>query len=199
MAKLYKASERRAGGKSHPMLAGVLVGVLLGLCTALAVALYLARSPSPMRQQPAAEAPPKPAQRPGPLTGMPQKPPQLGGQQNPREERFQFYDILPGKEPKPGKPAGPDGQQATVLREVMYLQAAAYAKPADADNLKARLALAGLEAQIQTNTRPDNSVWYRVRLGPFTNMDELEKARAALRENKIEPNIIKEKEPLAKR
>jgi cell division protein FtsN len=42
-------------------------------------------------------------------------------------------------------------------------------------------------------------VWHRVRLGPFVNMDELEKVRATLRENKIEPNIIREKEPLAKR
>jgi cell division protein FtsN len=200
MAKPYKPSERRAGGKSHPMLAGVLVGVLLGLCAALAVALYLARSPSPVRPSPAGEAPPKPAQKPGPLAGMPQKPPQSAGQQKPGEERFQFYEILPGKqEPKARKETGADGQQATVLREVMYLQAAAYAKPADADNLKARLALAGLEAQIQTYTRPDHSVWHRVRLGPFASMDELEKVRAALRENKIEPNIIKEKEPLAKR
>jgi cell division protein FtsN len=181
------------------MLAGLLVGVLLGLCAALAVALYLARTPSPVRPQPAAEAP-KPAPKPGPLAGLPQKPASPAGQQKPGEERFQFYDILPGKqEPKTGKPAGSDGAQATVLREVMYLQAAAYAKPADADNLKARLALAGLEAQIQTYTRPDNSVWHRVRLGPFASMDELEKVRAALRENKIEPNIIREKEPLAKR
>jgi cell division protein FtsN len=81
----------------------------------------------------------------------------------------------------------------------MYLQAAAYAKPEDADNLKAQLALAGLEAQIQTYTRTDNSVWHRVRLGPFANMDELDKARSALREKKIEPHVIKEKEPLAKR
>jgi cell division protein FtsN len=197
---MAKPSERRAGGKSHPMLAGVLVGVLLGLCAALAVALYLARAPSPVRPPSAVEAPPKAAQKPGPLTGMPQKPAAPAGQQKAGEERFQFYEILPGKqEPKARKESGSDGQQATVLREVMYLQAAAYAKPADADNLKARLALAGLEAQIQTYTRPDNSVWHRVRLGPFASMDELEKVRAALRENKIEPNIIKEKEPLAKR
>jgi cell division protein FtsN len=201
MAKDYKSSDRRPGGKSgHPLMTGVFIGVLAGLCAALAVALYLAKAPTPVVRDKPAEAA-KPVEKPGPLTGLPQKPPQpTSGQQNEGKERFQFYEILPGKkEPAAEQGAKREGQQAGVLREVMYLQAGAFQKSSDADNLKARLALAGLEAQIQTATRPDHSVWHRVRLGPFSNMDELEKVRAALRENKIEPSIIKEKEPLAKR
>jgi cell division protein FtsN len=79
----------------------------------------------------------------------------------------------------------------------MYLQAGAFQKSSDADNLKARLALAGLEAQIQTATLSDNSVWHRVRLGPYSTSAELDRARAVLRENKIEPSVIKvtEREP----
>ena len=76
-------------------------------------------------------------------------------------------------------------------REVTYLQAGAFQKSSDADNLKARLALAGLEAQIQTATLSDNSVWHRVRLGPYATSAELDRARAVLRENKIEPSVIK--------
>ena len=82
---------------------------------------------------------------------------------------------------------------------VYYLQAGAFQNAADADNLKARLALAGLEAQIQTATVPDKGVWHRVRMGPYTNAQDLEKVRAALRENKIESAVIKVSEPLAKR
>jgi cell division protein FtsN len=198
MARDYKGSDKRPAAKrGHPMMTGILIGVLVGLVAALAVALYLAKTPNPVvaREKPPETA--KPAPKPGPLAGLPQP---SDGQQKPTDKRFEFYEILPGKkEPKAQPAAKPEGAQAGVMREVMYLQAAAFPKPADADNLKARLALAGLEAQIQTYTSPDNSVWHRVRLGPFTNAEDLEKVRATLRENKIEPKVIKEKEPLAKR
>jgi cell division protein FtsN len=181
-------------------MTGVFIGVLVGLCVALGVALYLARAPSPVVRETPPEPAAKPAEKPGPLTGLPRRPSLPAGQQNQGGERFQFYEILPGKkEPRAQQEPKPDGQQAGVMREVMYLQAAAFPKASEADNLKARLALAGLQAQIQTYTRADHSVWHRVRLGPFTNMDDLEKVRATLRENKIEPAIIKDKEPLAKR
>jgi cell division protein FtsN len=81
---------------------------------------------------------------------------------------------------------------------VYYLQAGAFQRSADADNLKARLALAGLEAQIQTATLPDNSIWHRVRLGPYSNGQDLDKAKVALKENKIDATVIKVNEPLAK-
>ena len=53
---------------------------------------------------------------------------------------------------------------------------------------------AGIEAQIQTATLPNGQVWHRVRVGPFSNQDELNKSRAALKENKLEANLIKVRE-----
>jgi cell division protein FtsN len=50
-------------------------------------------------------------------------------------------------------------------------------------------------AQIQTATLPDGSVWHRVRVGPFSNKDELGRSRAALKENNLEANLIKVREP----
>jgi cell division protein FtsN len=52
---------------------------------------------------------------------------------------------------------------------------AAFQNPADADNLKARLALAGIEARIQTATLPDGKVGTGPG-GPFSNQDELGKS-----------------------
>ena len=52
----------------------------------------------------------------------------------------------------------------------------------------------GIEAQIQTATLPDGHVWHRVRVGPFSNQDELSRSRAALKENKLEANLIKVRE-----
>ena len=61
-----------------------------------------------------------------------------------------------GCEPRPPARARPS-------RVVYYLQAGAFQSAVRCGQLKARLALAGLEAQIQTATLPDNSVWHRVR------------------------------------
>ena len=116
--------------------------------------------------------------------------PSTGTKQADAKQRFDFYTILPGKnEPKADQ--APNASEAGPQREVIYLQAGAFQKSSDADNLKARLALSGLEAQIQTATLSDSSVWHRVRLGPYSSPEELNQARAVLRQNKIEPSIIK--------
>jgi len=169
------------------------------------VALYLYKA-SPFVPRDKDSAASKPSARTetpkgGPPAGFPTQPPPV--QQAPSQstkpqeakqadtkQRFDFYTILPGKtEPKAEQ--SPKAGQSGPEHEVIYLQAGAFQKSSDADNLKARLALAGLEAQIQTATLSDNSVWHRVRLGPFANPEELNRARAVLRENKIEPSIIK--------
>lgn len=179
------------GAAAHPVLIGVLIGLLLGLCLALGVALYLnkvspfAAKESKQKETPVAKEPlaAGPA-RTGPPAGLPQttaRPAEPEG-----KPRFDFYEILPGKQ-EPAAHRDAKEQE----REMTYLQAGAFQKSSDADNLKARLALAGLEAQIQTATLSDNSVWHRVRLGPYATTAELDRARAVLRENKIEPSVIK--------
>jgi cell division protein FtsN len=188
------------------MMIGVFMGVLLGLCAALALALYLFKA-SPFVAKDKDSAAPKPLARAetpkGPPAGLPTQPPPVamapssagsaapaGTKQADAKQRFDFYTILPGKnEPKTDQ--APSVSDAGPQREVIYLQAGAFQKSSDADNLKARLALSGLEAQIQTATLSDNSVWHRVRLGPYATPEELNRARAVLRENKIEPSIIK--------
>jgi cell division protein FtsN len=181
------------------MLTGVFIGLLVGLCLALVVALYLNKSnpfvtreqaPAPEKRESRAE-PPKPgapASMPAPAQPQPGKPQEA---RQADAKRFDFYKILPGTEEavtdKDLQRSPPQG----AARDVYYLQAGAFQKASDADNLKARLALAGLEAQIQTGTLPDKSVWHRVRLGPFASAAAMAQARGVLRENKIEPSIIK--------
>jgi cell division protein FtsN len=179
------------------MFVGVSIGVLLGLCVALGVAIYLNRStPFVARQAEPAKLPaarseaskPPPAGLPTGQSAVPGKP--APPAQASDASRFEFYRILPGEEGQSLKRP----PVATATREVFYLQAGAFQKASDADNLKARLALAGLEAQIQTATMADKSVWHRVRLGPYSDQDALNQAKALLRENKIEPSVIKQSE-----
>ena len=194
MSRDYKNSGSAApNGRGNPMGLGILIGLLLGLCIALGVALYINKGANPFvqkakptetvgRDAPGAETSQTPSSADKPARTAEAKP------------RFDFYKILPGteeavtdKEFKRTPPAS--------SKEVYFLQVAAFQNPADADNLKARLALAGIEAQIQTATLPDGSVWHRVRVGPFSSKDELGKSRAALKENNLEANLIKVREP----
>ena len=198
MSKDFQFDRKR---KSHPLVTGVFIGLLVGLCLALAVALYLSKMPSPFvsRDKPA-EADKSAAAKTAPKFEpvKPEPAPQAGKSGEPKT-RLDFYTILPGKEEVVPDKDVSQGAPASGARVVYYLQAGAFQNAADADNLKARLALAGLEAQIQTATVPDKGVWHRVRMGPYTNAQDLEKVRAAMRENKIESAVIKVSEPLAKR
>ena len=57
--------------------------------------------------------------------------------------------------------------------------------------MKARLALLGVEAEVQTTPLPDKGLWYRVRAGPYTAIEELNRTRDILKQNGIETTLIK--------
>ena len=181
-------------GRGSPFWVGILIGLLSGLCIALGVALYINKGANPFFQkqrsaETAAAKPPEP-QKAADAKGSGNEGHAKSGEQ---KTRFDFYKILPGTEEavtdKEFKRSGP-----AAAKEVYFLQVAAFQRPADADNLKARLALSGIEAQIQTATLPDGQVWHRVRVGPFSNQDELSKSRSALKDNNLEANLIKVRE-----
>ncbi len=86
------------------------------------------------------------------------------------------------------KPA--EAKSENTLREPIYLQAGSFQSASDADNQKARLALMGAEAKIQQVMLQDK-VWYRVRLGPYHKMDDVNHMRADLAKQGIEANVVR--------
>lgn len=184
---------------------GIFVGLVLGLSIAAAVAFFLGRSglttpmpaPGATRDKEIARA-----GKDGNVAAPPDKP------------RFDFYKILPGAdEPKTGptrlpdklperplerapdgaKPAAPAAAPPTVTASAdrFWLQAGAFTSALDAENMKARLALSGWEAAIQTVSLPDKSQRYRVRLGPYDNADELNRVKAELGNRGFDVSVIK--------
>ena len=176
MSRDYK-NAGDAPTRGSPLGVGVLIGLLLGLCLALGVALVINKGPSPFVDKKAAAPDSK----------------QAASSPSEAKPKFDFYKILPGTEEavtdKEFKRAA-----APETKDVYFLQVAAFQNPADADNLKAQLALAGVESQIQTAQLPDGKIWHRVRVGPFTDMGQLNASRATLRQNKLEANLIKVRE-----
>ena len=101
--------------------------------------------------------------------------------------KYDFYIILQEGETlvserdlAKGKPAA---KTAKAEGGVSYfLQAGSFARFEDADQLKARLALTGLVAQIQKVTLEGRGTYHRVRLGPYATLQDMEQANRQLRE-----------------
>jgi cell division septation protein DedD len=171
-------------------LIGLFFGFLLGLGVAAGIAIYFFKTPIPFtdRARVPEKAPPA-----GPA--LPEPPKSAKAEDKPR---FDFYRILPGREEQvterqmreaakqAGKPGAP--------KDSYFLQAGSFQNPADADNLKARLALMGMEASVEPANLAEKGVWYRVRLGPFTRIDEINRLRQQLAQNGVEASLVRIKD-----
>lgn len=205
--------KKNAGGT----LLGVFIGLVVGVLIAFGVVWYLNKSPLPFQNKyEGAPKPDKPAvtgaaqPAPAPLPGKPGD--------KPAERRFDFYNILEGKQPQGGMPpagapapavpgaATPGAAPAPAvpgapvvdakpqLTDVFFLQVGSFQKATDADNLKAKLALTGLYASVQEVSIPDKGTMHRVRVGPFHDPEEMNRARALLAQNGVQASVIKQKE-----
>jgi cell division protein FtsN len=189
MTKDYKRNERgsRGRGGGHSLLVGILIGLVLGLGIALGVAWYINKAPSPFLSRPAS---PPAGEKVMPSTPRSDENTARSPETRPR---FDFYKILPGIEEPATDQQLKDAQKASpaASKEAFFLQAGAFQSAADADNLKARLALLGVEATIQAAAVPDKGVWHRVRIGPYTSVEDLSRTRDALKQNGVETTLIK--------
>jgi len=95
-------------------------------------------------------------------------------------------EAKPTDKPAPVEPTKP---QKSADR--FWLQAGSFSAPPDAENLRARLALAGWEATVQEGALPDKSVRYRVRLGPYDNSDELGRMKSELAKRGFDAAVIR--------
>ena len=115
-------------------------------------------------ENPVAKKPPEPAQSPKP--------------------KFDFYTILPETETVlPERHAAIKDKPAKTKPEegITYvLQAASFAGFEEADQLKAKLALAGVVAHIQKISIEGKGEYHRVRLGPYEKIEQLDAAAAQL-------------------
>ncbi|HLA36623.1 MAG TPA: SPOR domain-containing protein [Rhodocyclaceae bacterium] len=80
------------------------------------------------------------------------------------------------------------------VKEIFYLQAGAFQKAVDADQLRAKLALTGLETSVQEVNIRDKGAMHRVRSGPFHSHEEMNRARNQLAQAGVQTSIIKQKE-----
>src|SRR5205809_2164453 len=189
------ATRKRSGGG---FLFGLFIGVVIGLGVSLAIAFYLNRSPVPF-----ITAKPKPAEKDAgkapAFAGLPQT--ATAPAAAPEKPKFDFYKILPGteepvteRELRERLRASKSGGQQDVSKDVYFIQAGSFQNPADADNQKARLAILGFESSVEPANLPDKGTWYRVRMGPYSKVEDINRIRQALAQNGIDASLVKVKE-----
>lgn len=86
---------------------------------------------------------------------------------------------------------GAASKAAVKSGDRFWLQAGAFVNESEAENLKARLALAGWEAAVQPAPTAEKGVRFRVRLGPYDNTDELAKVKTDLGKRGFDVAVIK--------
>jgi cell division protein FtsN len=186
----YKQPAALRSHASSSFLIGLFFGFLLGLGVAAGIAIYFFKTPGPFadRTRPA-EKPPSPA---------PGAPDPLKSAKAEEKPRFDFYRILPGQEEpvteRQLRDAAKQAAKAGGAKDTYVLQAGSFQNPADADNLKARLAMMGIEASVEPANLAEKGVWYRVRLGPYTQVEEINRVRQQLAQNGVDASLVRIKD-----
>ena len=155
------------------VLLSFMAGLVAGLMIAVIIAIIITRSPMPFNSK-------------------------MNKQGKPAMERRTFSD--PNEPMYTSKDAARENYkksiaEAAIITELAtknadsntplsYIQAGAYRDKKEAENMRARLALLGLEASIK-EVKTQNSIFYRVRLGPYTQKN-LGATQEKLRKSGIE-------------
>jgi len=112
-----------------------------------------------------------------------------------KKPHYDFFRVLPEMEvvvpeqelSRQAEPAAAGSSQDSYI-----LQVGSFKTAADAEQMKAQLALLGSVATVHTVT-VDNQTWHRVRIGPFKGARKADEMRRMLSDNQFNPLIIKVK------
>lgn len=205
--------KKAAAGKGSTMAIGLLLGLILGVALAAGLAWYLMKSPAPFvnkeplvsrseieeRNKATAEkvVQPKSASAPVADDGKP---------------RFEFYKVLTDKQdnaalpnataaPKTNPPAKvatveqskPDASKPASVadKQRYFLQAGAFSNEAEAEKMKASLIFDGMEVTVLAVNTADKGLLHKVRVGPYQGADEMNSARAKLKQKGITSTPIR--------
>ena len=183
---------------------GIIIGLVIGLGIALTVALVITKTPMPFTDRGTR------AKTGEPVAGKiadPNRP--LYGDRVEKEAARSTppNTVLPqaaDKAPEVTVGGGRDGGAPVLELSApsaykppsasdpwsYFLQAGAFRGRIDAENMRAKLALQGVEARI-TELQSDNGLLYRVRIGPFAELEAMNRVRSKLSDNGVDAAVVR--------
>ena len=183
-----KSSPRAKRSSGGGIIVGICIGIMLGAILAAGVAWMLSKDKPFHEAKTAPSLPVASGQQPIALPGQP-------GAQPIEKQDFDFYKILPNGDTSRSTAsldAGRNAQSAAPLSaERFYLQVGSFEDPSEADNMRAMLALNGLEAITQRAQLPDGRVVNRVRLGPFVRPEDMKQTQSRLAQAGFTANVVR--------
>ena len=186
------APRRRRGGNRRngiPAWFWLLGGILIGLGAAFAL-MFKGYLPEFRQREATVDAADAAATEPALVDRHDRAP------QKPDKPRYDFFTVLPEMEvvvpeQELSRRAGPaDGEASATAGNQYILQAGSFRSAAEAEQMKAQLALLGSVATVQTVTVNDIT-WHRVRIGPVEGARKADEMRRLLSENQIETLVMK--------
>jgi cell division protein FtsN len=196
---------------------GIIIGLVVGLGIAVVVALMITKSPIPFTNGKTI----RPERTPDPVGDQVADPNKLlygskeAARQAARDQANAGAAAATGPAgvppvvaavpaPAPAPTAAPADQPRNQVSSTAtttpkadgddkwtyFLQAGAFREQADAENARAKLALLGLEARV-SEKQSDNGSLYRVRLGPFSQLDTMNRVRTKLAENSVDAALVR--------
>ena len=196
MSRDYKSPSRsNSRKKGSNLFLGLFIGYVLGLVSAIGVWMYIHQAPSPFIQNEKPEVSTKiePSKNGNiALKEMLILDNSEDQAKDPNEKtRFEFYEMLPGNEEPVTEIELQKAAEQPILKDKYYLQVGSFKNTEDAENLKAKIAMLGMEAYVQSADLSEKGMWHRVRVGPFTKIDTIKKTRSSLLQSGIKANLIK--------
>ena len=180
-------------------LTGLLIGILLGIAASLAVVVYLKRDDNPFAIQTNKQTSKSLSDKIAEDAKSQEKNATASKDISPEasanndDTSYDFYTILPSDENKISKEVESTlkANNEPAMKKTYYLQVGSFHTEEEADNLKAKLALQGFEAVVQTADIPEKGVWHRVRVGPLNDLDQITKTKTDLLNNGFNADLIK--------
>lgn len=187
MPRDYKNTRRKPEKKPVAGWIWMLSGLMIGLLVALLV--YLSQQPaSTTAKNKISSAAPKKE-----VVSKKQKKPVVK-EKDDDGLRYEFYTVLPESEiviPEQELiQREKDSPSARKEKHSYILQAGSFRKVQEAESLKARLALLGIESSVE-KVLVHGDTWHRIRIGPFVSLRDINSTRNRLVHNDINAILIR--------
>ena len=204
MSVRFNARLRTSAWQRGGTTAGLIIGLIIGLLIAVGIAMTIMKTPLPFidkigKPLPAAgelgdpnkslQGNARELREPASNTEAPPAPPVPVVE----PKRSSTATAAPRANEKPAASAAPAPEGAASAGGAgftYYLQAGAFRERQDAEATKARLALMGVAAAI-AERKSEMGTLYRVRVGPFDDVEGMNRARVRLSDNGVDAAVVR--------